>query len=71
MEKKIEKYLKNNDYSGKGLCDYLGKKSYWCASTSDHTSGIISCEGYRYYFACIKPWAFHPQGDITIEKIKE
>lgn len=69
----IKSYLKNNNYNGQGLVDYLNsisrKKAYWCAGTTNGTSGIIQVEHVKYYFYCIKPWAHCPKGEIIVERV--
>ena len=69
----IKAYLKNNNYNGEGLTDYLNtiscKKAYWGACTTNKTSGIIRIGGQKYYFYCIKPWAHCPEGEITVERV--
>jgi len=69
----IKRYLKNNNYNGEGLIEYLNsisrKKAYWCAGTTNGASGIIRIGRQKYYFYCIKPWAHCAKGKIIVEKI--
>ena len=68
MKKKIEQYIKDNDYSSKGLCDAI-KGSNWLASDTNYTSGIIRTSEGEFYFSIIKPWAFCLNGKITVERM--
>ena len=69
----IKSYLKNNNYNGQGLTDYLNsisrKKAYWCAGTANGTSGIIKVGPKKYYYYCIKPWTHCPEGKIIVEEM--
>lgn len=69
----IKRYLKNNNYNGEGLTEYLNsilhKKAYWCAGTTNGTSGIIQVGHVKYYFYCIKPWVHCPTGKIIVERV--
>ena len=69
----IKHYLKNNNYNGEGLTDYLNtisrKKAYWRAGSTNGTSGIIRIGHVKYYFYCIKPWAHCPTGKIIVERV--
>lgn len=69
----IKRYLKNNNYNGQGLTDYLNsisrEKAYWCAGTTNGTSGIIKIGRQKYYFYCIKPWSRCPTGEIIVERV--
>lgn len=69
----IKDYLKNNNYNGQGLVHYLNsilkQKAYWCACSSNGTSGIIRIGRQKYYFYCIKPWSRCPSGEIIVERV--
>ena len=73
MVKVIKAYLKNNNYNGQGLVNYLNsilkQKAYWCAGTTNGTSGIIRIGRQKYYFYCIKPWSRCPAGKIIVEEV--
>ena len=69
----IKSYLKNNNYNGQGLTDYLNsiskQKVHWCASSANGSSGIIKAGPKKYYFYCVRPWAHCPKGEIIVEEV--
>ena len=70
----IKNYLKENNYNGQGLIDYLNniskQKAYWCAGTTNGKSGIIQIGHVKYYFYCVKPWARCPDGKMIVERVR-
>lgn len=73
MIKVIKDYLRNNNYKGEGLVDYLTSrhiKAYWCARTTNGRSGIIQIENIKYYFYCVKPWTHCPDGKVIVERVR-
>lgn len=72
MIKVIKDYLKNNNYNGEDLVNYLTSrhiKAYWCARNTNGRSGIIQVGHMKYYFYCVKPWAYCPTGKIIVEEM--
>jgi len=74
MIEKIKDFLIQNGYSGNGLDEYLREtsidrryKAFWLSATTGKTSGIIKYRGISYYFYCIKPWAYCPDGLCEVE----
>ena len=76
MINKIKHYIKRNNYSADGLADHLTHtgdnrryKARLLAASTNNTSGIIQYRGVRYYYHCIAPWAYCPDGRIDVEII--
>lgn len=70
----IKRYLKNNNYNGQGLVDYLNsisrKKAYWLARNGNGRSGIFRVGNTKYYFYCVKPWTHCPNGKVIVEQVR-
>ena len=64
---KIIDYIKNNDYTVKGIQDIF--KCKVLASSTDHRSAIIKIGKAKYDIYCIKPWAYCPEGLIEIKTL--
>lgn len=82
MVRKIREYLLANGYNGEGLCRYLeqtgrdrrykahrlaGGDSVGCDGKTIIRSGIIKYMGVKYYFYCIAPWPYCPEGEVHVE----
>jgi len=74
MIEKIKDFLLRNNYNGEGLTDYLTdtdpdseNEAFWCAATTSKTSGIVQYMDVKYYFYCIAPWLFCPDGRVEVE----
>jgi len=66
MIEKIKSFLKNNNYSAKGMENHF-KNFEFRAMTTNYTSGIVKIRGVSYYFSCIAPWLMCPDGKIEVE----
>lgn len=61
---KLIDYIKQNDYSVKGINNNF--KCQILASRSDFRSAILKANNIKYDIYCIKPWAYCPLGKIEI-----